>query len=54
MLADIANDFKLDNKESPAVNQHLAKIAQGRMTRKLSDEVLSETQNYGGPCVPQE
>ena len=49
MLADIANDFKLDNREGPAVNQHLAKIAQGRMTRKLSDEVLTETHNRPEP-----
>ena len=45
MLADIANDFKLDNKKGPAVNQHLAKIVHGLKTKKLSDEILTETQN---------
>ncbi|CAH3182830.1 unnamed protein product, partial [Porites evermanni] len=43
--ADIANDFKLDNKKGPAVNQHLAKIVHGLKTKKLSDEILTETQN---------
>lgn len=50
MLSDIANNFKLDNKKGPAVNQHLAKIVQGLMGEKLSDKVLTETQNrYNRP-----
>lgn len=50
MLSDIANNFKLDNKKGPAVNQLLAKIVQGLMREKLSEEVLTETQNrYNRP-----
>ena len=50
VLSEIANDFKLDNKKGPAVNQHLAKIVQGLMREKLSEEVLTETQNrYNRP-----
>ena len=50
MLADIANDFKLVNKKGPAVNQHLAKIVQGLTSEKLSEEVLTKTQNrYNRP-----
>ena len=50
VLADIANDFKLVNKKGPAVNQHLAKIVQGLTSEKLSEEVLTKTQNrYNRP-----
>ena len=45
VLADIANDFKLDNKKGPEVNQHLTNIVQGLTRETLSDEVLTETQN---------
>ena len=45
VLADIANDFKFDYKKCPPVNQHLAKIVQGLMREKLSDEVLTVGQN---------
>lgn len=50
VLSGIANDLKLDHKKGPAVNQHLAKIVHGLMREKLSDEVLTETQNrYNRP-----
>ena len=50
LLSGIANDLKLDQKKAPAVNEQIAKIVHGLMREKLSDEVLTETQNrYNRP-----
>ena len=50
VLSGIASDLKLDQKQGPPVNEQIAKIVQGLMREKLSDEVLTETQNrYNRP-----
>lgn len=45
LLSGIANDLKLDQKRAPAVNDQMAKIVQGLMRGKQTDEVLVVTQN---------
>jgi len=45
LLSGIANDLKLDQKKAPAVNEQIAKIAHGLLREKLTDEVLTATQN---------
>ena len=50
VLSGIASDLKLDQKQGPPVNEQIAKIVHGLMREKLSDEVLTETQNrYNRP-----
>ena len=46
VLSGIANDLKVHHKKGPAVNQQIAKIGHGLMREKLSDDVLTETQNW--------
>ena len=45
LLSSIANDLKLDQKKAPAVNEHIAQIFRGLLREKVTDEVLSATQN---------
>jgi len=46
LLSGIANDLKLDQKKAPAVNEQIAKIiVHGLLREKLTDEVLTATQN---------
>ena len=45
VLAGIADTFKLDEKKEPAVNEQVAKIVRGLMREKLSEDVLTDTQN---------
>lgn len=50
VLSGIATNLKLVQKKGPAVNKQIADIVQGLMRVKLSDEVLTETQNrYNRP-----
>ncbi|PFX12228.1 hypothetical protein AWC38_SpisGene23852 [Stylophora pistillata] len=50
LLSGIANDLKLDQKKAPAINEQIAKIVHGLMREKLTDEVLTATQNrYNTP-----
>ncbi|KAJ7386681.1 hypothetical protein OS493_006689 [Desmophyllum pertusum] len=50
VLSGITSDFKLDQKQAPAVNEQIAQIVQGLMRENLSDEVLTEIQNrYNRP-----
>ena len=50
LLSGIANDLKLDQKKAPAVNEQIAKIVHGLLREKLTDEVLTATQNrYNTP-----
>ena len=50
LLSGIANDLKLDQKKAPAINEQIAKIVHGLMRKKLTDEVLTATQNrYNTP-----
>lgn len=50
LLSGIANDLKLDQKKAPAINEQIAKIVPGLMREKLTDEVLTATQNrYNTP-----
>ncbi|XP_028408601.1 uncharacterized protein LOC114531147 isoform X2 [Dendronephthya gigantea] len=44
VLSGIANDLKLEQQKSPAVNEQLAKIVQSLMREKLDDDVLAQTQ----------
>lgn len=45
LLSGIANDLKIDQKKAPAINKQIAKIVHGLMREKLTDEVLTATQN---------
>ena len=49
LLSGIANDLKLDQKKAPAVNEQIAKIVQGLLREKLTEEVLTVTQNRYSP-----
>ena len=49
LLSGIANDLKLDQKKAPAVNEQIAKIVQGLLREKLTEEVLTATQNRYNP-----
>ena len=50
LLSGIANDLKLDQKKNPALNEQIAKIVNGLLREKLTDEVLTATQNrYNTP-----
>lgn len=50
VLSGIATNLKLVQKKGPAVNEQIADIVRGLMREKLSDEVLTETQNrYNRP-----
>ncbi|PFX19912.1 Pro-Pol polyprotein [Stylophora pistillata] len=49
-LSGIANNLKLDQKKAPAINEQIAKIVHGLLREKLTDKVLTATQNrYNTP-----
>ena len=49
LLSGIANDLKLDQKKAPAVNDQITKIVQDLLREKLTEEVLTATQNRYNP-----
>ena len=49
LLSSIANDLKPYQKKAPAVNEQIAKIVQGLLREKLTEEVLTVTQNRYNP-----
>ena len=45
LLSGTVNDLKLDQKKAPAVKEQIAKIVQGLLREKLTEKVLTATQN---------